>query len=55
MRRKLVDRNIRKIGKRDASYSIILPIEMIRELNWKKGQKVEIRKRGEELIIRDWK
>jgi len=54
MRRKLDDRNIRKIGKRDVSYSITLPIEMVRELGWREGQKVEIRKRGKELIIKDW-
>lgn len=54
MRRKLDDRNIRKIGKRDTSYTITLPIEMVRDLKWRQGQKVEIRKKGKELVIRDW-
>ena len=32
-----------------------LKIEIVRELEWKKGQKVEFRKKGKELIIKDWK
>ena len=55
MRRKLDERNTRKLGKRDGSYYVTLPIEMVRELKWRQGQKVEFRKKGKELIIKDWK
>ncbi len=54
MRRKLQDRNIRKISKRKGSYAITLPIEMIRELKWREKQKVVVKKQGEKLIIVDW-
>jgi len=37
------------------SYMVSLPISMIRELRWQRGQKVTVRKSGEKLIISDWK
>lgn len=55
MRRKLEDKNIRKIIKSGDSYAVTLPIEMVRELKWREKQKVTIRKRGENIIISDWK
>lgn len=57
-RRKLEDRNIRKLAKgKSGSYSITLPIEAIRDLDWQKSQKlvVEIDKRHSRLVIKDWK
>ena len=39
-RRKIEDRNTRKIYKHDESYAVTLPIEIIRELKWKDNQKV---------------
>jgi antitoxin component of MazEF toxin-antitoxin module len=33
---------------------VTLPVEMVRELKWRQGQKVEFRKKGKELIIKDW-
>ncbi|NTW27237.1 MAG: AbrB/MazE/SpoVT family DNA-binding domain-containing protein [Candidatus Moranbacteria bacterium] len=48
--------NIRKITKTGSgSYCVIIPKEMIKELNWKERQKVVIKKSGKEIIIKDWK
>jgi bifunctional DNA-binding transcriptional regulator/antitoxin component of YhaV-PrlF toxin-antitoxin module len=54
MRRKINNRNIRSLIKKDSSYMVTLPVEMVRDLGWRKGQKVEFRKKGKELIIKDW-
>ena len=55
MRRKLEDKNIRKILKNGDSYAVTLPIDLIRELKWKQKQKVVVKKRGKGLTIVDWK
>jgi len=53
-RRKLADRNIRKIIKNGTSLSVTLPIEIVRELKWKFRQKVVVKKRGKGILITDW-
>ena len=55
MRRKLKDKNIRKILRNGDSYAVTLPIELVRELKWKEKQKVVVKKRGKGLTIVDWK
>ena len=45
-RRKLEDKNTRKILKRGDSYTIALPIDMVRELKWREKQKVKVKKSG---------
>ncbi len=37
------------------TYSVSLPIRLIRNISWRKGQKVTIRQQGQKLIIEDWK
>ena len=55
-RRKLEDKNIRKLTKTgNGSVTITLPIEIVRELKWRKKQKVVVRKSGSKIIIEDWK
>ena len=55
-RRKLEDKNIRKLGKSGGkSISVTIPIDIIRELGWKSKQKVVVKKRGDKIIIEDWK
>jgi len=58
-RRKLEERNIRKITKtsKGTSYSITLPIEVIRRWGWKERQKVQlmINDKKKEITIKDWK
>ena len=55
-RRKLSDKNTRKLIKTGGtSLSLTLPIEIIRELKWKSKQKVVVKKRGDGILITDWK
>ena len=54
-RRKLENRNIRKLSKRsNGSYRITLPIELIRKLKQQDGQKLVLHKSGSKIIIEDW-
>jgi len=55
MRRKLEDKNVRKIFKSGDSYTVTLPIEIVRALKWKEKQKVIVKKRGKGIIVTDWK
>ncbi|TRZ78508.1 AbrB/MazE/SpoVT family DNA-binding domain-containing protein [bacterium] len=53
-RRKLEENGIRKIIKSGRSYAVTIPIEMMRELDWRCKQKVVVRKSGKKIIIEDW-
>lgn len=55
MRRKLGQKNIRKIFKTGSSYAVTLPIEVVNQLKWRVKQKVVVKKRGKGIIITDWK
>jgi len=53
---KLKDKNTRKItrvGK--TSLAVTLPVEMVRELNWREKQKVTVKKVRGGILIKDWK
>lgn len=48
--------SIRKIQQiKEGSYYITIPIDIMRELNWKEAQKVVVKKRGKGILIVDWK
>ena len=54
-RRKLEERDIRKLLKNSGgSIQLTLPIEIIRALKWRDGQKVVVKKRGKGILIEDW-
>jgi antitoxin component of MazEF toxin-antitoxin module len=57
MAKKAGKRHIRKITKLagGSSYGITIPIEYIRNLNWRERQKVTVKKTGKRIIIEDWK
>jgi antitoxin component of MazEF toxin-antitoxin module len=55
MRRKLEDKNTRKISKHGGSYSVTLPIELVRELGWRDNQKIVIKRVRGGLNIKYWK
>lgn len=38
----------------NTSYRITLPVELIRELKWRDGQKLVVSKKGNGLFIADW-
>ncbi len=54
--RKLKEKNIRKLTKMGSGFSmgLTLPIEIIQKLGWKEHQKVVVKLRGKEIIIKDW-
>lgn len=56
-RRKIEDHHIRNLQKTagGSTYIISLPIELVRELGWQARQKLEVRKFGKGIQIRDWK
>jgi len=56
-RKKIEDRNVRKLTKtKSGSYYVTLPIEFVRKLRFKDGQKIEfdIDERRGKIIIKDW-
>lgn len=55
-RQKIEDREIRKLIKLGGtSIATTIPIEIIRALGWRVHQKIVIRKKGDQIIIEDWK
>ncbi len=57
-RRKIEERNIRKLSRvgGNKTYSITIPIELIREFGWSEKQKLVIKKYGKDkILIEDWK
>ena len=55
-RKKLEERSIRKLLRNTGGTMLVsLPIEIVRELKWRDGQKVVIKKRGQGISIVDWK
>jgi len=53
---KMGEESVRKLGKvAGKSYYVTLPISCIRELKWREKQKVVVKKKGNKLIIEDWK
>ncbi len=52
----MVNKNIRKLtrlGKK--SIGLTLPIDLVRELNWRERQKVIVKKVGKKIVVEDWK
>ena len=54
MRRKLTDKSVRKIYKKSGSYGVTIPMEIIKALKIKEGQKVVVKQKGKSIIITDW-
>lgn len=36
------------------TYSVSLPINLIQELRWQRGQRLVVSKQGKKLVIQDW-
>lgn len=53
----LKNKNVRKISKAGkSSYYVTIPIEIVKDLGWKEGQKVVVTKLGKDKVkIEDWK
>ncbi len=57
MAKRIEDRNVRKLAKVGGgkTYSITIPIEIIREFGWQEKQKLVVKKYGKnKVIIEDW-
>lgn len=55
-RRKIEDQNTRKLFKLgNGSIALTLPINIVRELNWREKQKVVVHRSGTKIIIEDWR
>ena len=53
--RKLDKRHIRNLQKSRGSYTVTLPVDIVRRLGWKERQKVEVREYGKsKVLIKDW-
>lgn len=55
MRRKLKEKSIRKVYRKAGSYGVTIPMEIIKALKIKEGQKVVITRKGQKIMIEDWK
>ena len=53
-RRKLEDKNIRKILRNGDSYAVTIPIEIMKELKWREKQKMVVKKIRGGFSIKDW-
>lgn len=54
--RKAGEQQVRNLTQnRTGTYSLSLPIELVRALGWRQGQKVVVSKSGKKLVIEDWK
>lgn len=57
-RQSMKNRHIRKLGKtgnsESPSYYVTLPIDVVRGLKWKDGQKVVVKKSRNKVVIEDW-
>lgn len=56
-RRTLEEGAIRKLIRTSGgrSFSVTIPIEEVRVLNWRERQKLVVKRKGKTLIIKDWK
>ncbi len=49
------EQNVRNLtANKTGTYQISLPIGLVRELRWQRGQKLEVRRSGNKLVIEDW-
>lgn len=53
--RKAGEQQIRTLTENSTgTYSITIPISLVRELQWQSGQKLVVTKQGRKLTVADW-
>ncbi|HVS58607.1 MAG TPA: hypothetical protein VHD60_02585 [Candidatus Saccharimonadales bacterium] len=53
--RKAGDQNTRNLTENSTgTYSLSIPISLVRDLRWQRGQKLVVRRQGKKLVIEDW-
>lgn len=53
MKNKKYIRKVTRVGKR--SLSIVIPADIVKELEIRERQKLVIKRKGKEIVISDWK
>ncbi|MFH1789868.1 MAG: hypothetical protein ABH832_02260 [bacterium] len=55
-RRKIEERAVRKLSRngKKGSFYVTIPVEIIRELDWKSKQKVIVKKQGSKVVVTDY-
>ena len=53
--RKYNQRDVRKIFRRGGSFSLSIPIEIVKTLGWKEKQKVVVKKIKGGVQVKDWR
>ena len=49
------EQSVRTLQKNNTgTYTVSVPLELIRQLKWQAGQKVTLEKRGKTIVITDW-
>lgn len=54
-RRKVGQENIRTLYRSAGTYSVSLPINLVRQFNWRERQRLVVEQYGDGILIRDWK
>lgn len=55
-RRRVGEENVRTVTKSGGnSYSVTLPIQVMRGLGWREGQQVVVERAGQRLVVRNHK
>lgn len=53
--RKVSEQQIRNLTVNSTgTYSVSLPIHLIQELRWQRGQRLQVTQQGKKLVIQDW-
>lgn len=53
--RKVSEQQIRNLTTNSTgTYSISLPLQLIHDLGWRRGQRLVVTKQGKKIVIQDW-
>ena len=53
-RKRLEEKSIRKLQKNGGSVVVSIPVDELRKLKWRSGQKVVVKRKGCMIVIADW-
>lgn len=53
--RKIDEQQIRNLTQNTTgTYTVSLPIQLVKQLRWQRGQRLTVTRQGKKLIIQDW-
>jgi len=51
-----MQKHVRKLNKTaKRSYSVVIPMEFVKELGWRERQRLSLKRSGKKIIIEDYK